>query len=99
MSNGVIMGNVLKLEVRDITVDLGNVTAATSAETDVTVDGLAVGDMVFVNKPSLEAGIGIVNCRVKAADTLAITTMNATAGAINEASETFKLLIVKASGQ
>ena len=69
-----------------------NVTATnTTQETDVTVTGLTTDMMVFVNKPSHNAGVGIVNVRVKAADTLSIQYMNATGTGVNPASESYKL--------
>lgn len=56
--------------------------ANTSAEQTTTVPGLRVGDVVTVNKPTAQAGIGVVNARVSAADTLAITFMNSTASGV-----------------
>jgi hypothetical protein len=59
------------------------VSANTSAEQTFTVTGLAVGDVVTgVNKPTTQAGIGIVGYRISAANTLAITFANFTAGSI-----------------
>lgn len=95
MSAGVISGNAFHIEVRDVTIDHASCAANTSIETTVTVNGLKTGDAVFVNKPSLEAGLAVANARVSAADTLAVQVINTTAGAIDEASETYKLLIVR----
>ena len=81
--------------VVDITVDLGSVAANTSEEETTTVVGLTTDMMVFVNKPSLDAGIGIVGARVSAKDTLILTVMNSTAGAVDAASETYKLFWFK----
>lgn len=58
------------------------VSANTSAEQTFTVTGLKVGDFVGVNKPTAQAGLAIVGCRVSAADTLAITFGNFTASGI-----------------
>src|SRR5712691_6459698 len=56
------------------------VAANTTAEQTFTVTGLAVGDVVIsVNKPTAQAGLGIVGWRVSAANTLAITFSNNTA--------------------
>jgi hypothetical protein len=81
--------------VANITVDLGSVAANTSEEETTTVAGLTTDMMVFVNKPSLDAGIGIVGARVSAADTLVLTVMNSTAGAVDASSETYKLFWFK----
>lgn len=67
------------------------VSANTTAEQTFTVTGLAVGDMVAgINKPTTQAGLGIVGSRVSAANTLAITFSNNTAGSITPtAGETY----------
>ena len=68
------------------------VAANTTAEQTFTVTGLAVGDVVFVNKPTAQAGLGIVGARVSAANTLAITFVNATASPITPtAAETYRI--------
>lgn len=67
------------------TLDVASVASATTAEQTFTVTGLQAGSAVFVNKPDLDAGLGIANARVSAADTIAITFVNATAGAIDPA--------------
>lgn len=75
--------------VVSLSINVASVAANTSAEQDFTVTGLAVGDMVFVNKPSLSAGLGVTNCRVKSANTLSITFTNSTAAPIDPAAETY----------
>lgn len=89
------MGNAANISVISATIDPASVAAATSAEQTFTVTGLKVGDQVAVSKPTATAGLGIVNARVSAADTLAITFMNATAGAIDAGSETYTILVVR----
>lgn len=69
-----------------------SVAANTTAEQTFTVNGLITSDVVVVNKPSLDAGIGIVNARVSAANTLAITYGNFTGGAIVPTEETYKVI-------
>jgi hypothetical protein len=75
--------------------DPASVAALTTAEQTFTVTGLATTDKVFVNKPSNTAGLGIVNARVSAADTLAITFMNCTASPIDAASETYTITAIR----
>lgn len=72
-----------------------SVAANTTAEQTFTVNGLVVNDIVTVNKPSLNAGIGIVNVRVSAADTLAITYSNNTGSPIVPTTETYKIVSVR----
>ncbi|MCK5602175.1 hypothetical protein KAR91_09910 [Candidatus Pacearchaeota archaeon] len=81
--------------VADITVDLGSVAANTTEEETVTVPGLTTDMYVMVNKPSLDAGIGIAGARVSAANTLILTVVNSTAGAVDASSETYKLFWFK----
>ena len=85
----------LQLAQLSASLDVASVAANVSAEQTFTVAGLAVGDLVFVLKPSLTAGLGIVNARVSAADTLAITFMNTTAGALDPAAETYLIFVMR----
>lgn len=72
------------------------VSANTTAEQTFTVTGLGTNDIVFVNKPTAQAGLGIVGARVSATDTLAITFSNNTAGAITPtAGETYTIAAVR----
>lgn len=81
--------------VADITLDVASVAADTSAEQTFTVPGLDTGMVVMVNKPALDAGLAVGNARVSAADTLALTFINATASPINPGSEVYKLFWLK----
>ena len=72
-----------------------SVAANTTAEQTFTVNGLVISDIVTVNKPSLDAGIGIVNVRVSAANTLAITYINATASPVVPTAETYNIMSVR----
>lgn len=80
------------VKVYTATINPASIAAATSAEQTFTVTGLAVGDIPVVVKPTATAGVGIVNARVSATDTLAVTFMNATAGALDPASESYTIL-------
>lgn len=75
--------------------DPASVAANTTAEQTVTVTGLSTQDIVTVNKPSHQAGLGIAGARVSAANTLAVTFVNATAGAIDPTSETYFVVAVR----
>ncbi len=93
--SGIITGNVRAMGIATVTIDPASVATITTAEQTFTVPGLAVGDMVFVNKPSLTAGLGIAGARVSAANTLAITFVNPTADAVNAGSESYRVLWVR----
>lgn len=75
--------------------DVTSVAANTTSEQTFTVSGLTTRDAVFVTKPSHNTGLGVVNARVSAADTLALTFMNTTAGAIDPSAETYFIVAVR----
>ena len=89
------MAQERKLAVISVVIDPASVATITTAEQTFTVPGLEVGDIVFVNKPTLTAGLGIAGARVSAADQLAITFVNPTAGAIDAASQTYLVGVIK----
>jgi hypothetical protein len=72
-----------------------SVGANSTSEQTFTVIGLSTSDYVTVNKPTHTSGIGIVNARVSAKDTLAITFANVTSGAITPPSETYAIVAVR----
>ena len=89
-----VLGNIPKQSVISVTLSPAAVSANTSAEQTFTVNGLQAGDHVAVNKPSAQTGLAIVNVRVSAANTLAITFGNFTAGSITPtASEVYLVLV------
>lgn len=96
MSTLIPRGNVARMFLVQVTYDPANITGtATTTEQDITVTGVKVGDFAMVNKPSSTAGVTIGNVRVKAADTVSIQWVNPTAGAVNPASETYSILILR----
>lgn len=85
-------GNVAKMVIASIVLSPASVAANTTAEQTfaVTGMGLLAGDYVAVNKPTAQAGLGIVGARAAGTDSLAVTFSNNTAGAIvPTASETY----------
>lgn len=81
-----------RVEVYAVALDPVAVAANTIAEQTFTVTGLTTLDHVSINKPSLTAGIGIVNARVSAADTLAVTFINNTGAPVDPPSETYTIV-------
>ena len=51
--------------------------------------------MVFTNKASHNSGVGIINCRVSAADTLAIQFMNVSGAPVTPAAESWLVFWVR----
>lgn len=89
-----VLGNVPKQYVISLTLSPAEVAANTSAEQTFTVAGLMTGDHVAVNKPTAQAGLGLVGARVSGANTLALTFGNFTASPITPtASETYLVMV------
>lgn len=83
MSVGTIMGNTLALGVASVTLSPASVAANTTAEQTFTLPGIRLRDtIVGVSKPTGQAGIGVVNYRVSADDTIAVMFVNATASPV-----------------
>lgn len=98
MSAGIIGGNIKSFGVLSASIAPAATAANTTAEQTFTVRGLLTTDLVVVNKPTAQAGLGIVNARVSAADTLAITYVNATAGSLTATTENYLILVLRPEG-
>ena len=93
---GVLHGNSFASGVISIPLTPASVAAATTAEQLFTVVGLIAGDFVSVNKPSAQAGLGIAGIRVAGANSVGITFVNPTAGAIvPTAGETYLIRYIR----
>lgn len=75
------IGNVWKFANFTLTLSPASVANATSAEQTFTLTGLLATDYVSVNKPTAQAGLGIVNTRA-GAGFIGITFGNFTAATI-----------------
>lgn len=76
-----------------------SVAANTTAEQTFTVSGLTLGGVVFVNKPTAQAGLGIVGARVSANNQIAITFSNNTASPIvPTAAEVYNIGVIRIIG-
>lgn len=87
--------NSNQVEVFSVTFNPASVATITTAEQSVTVPGVRIGDVVIVNKPTLTAGLGIAGARVSDNDTVMITFVNPTAGAIDAGSEVYKVAVFR----
>lgn len=90
MSN-ILTGNITEMGIITVTYDAASQAANDTDEDTVTVSGLKIGDYVALAAPAHEDGIGLCDCRVTADDTLSITWVNSTAGAVDRASADFLL--------
>lgn len=75
-------GNIKGQWVLALTISPTSVAPNTTAEQTFTCNGVLLGDMVDISKPSHQGGLGISNTRVSAANVLAIAFVNATAATI-----------------
>jgi hypothetical protein len=89
-----VTGNLVKQSVISVTLTPAAIVLNTTAEQTFTVNGLLTGDFVSCNKPTAQAGLGIVGCRVSAANTLAITFINATGSSITPTAAQVYLILV-----
>ena len=91
-----VIGNLVKQSVISVTLSPALIVLNTTAEQTFTVNGLLPGDHVACNKPTAQAGLGIVGCRVSAANTLAITFSNNTGSSITPtAAQTYLVLVAR----
>ena len=73
----------------------GVCAATTTTEQFFSVPGATMGSFPIVNKPTLQAGLAIGNCRVSAPGQVAITFANVSSGAITPtAAETYSFAFV-----
>lgn len=86
---------VPRVETYAVSLNPAVIGANSTAEQTFTVNGLNMSDIIIVNKPTHTPGIGIVNARVSAANTLAITYCNVTAGAIDPVLEIYTIVSVR----
>lgn len=99
MSVGLLIGNIQAANKIVATLNPDEVAAAGTDEQTFTVPGLRTTDGVYVVKPTHTAGIGIVNAKVSAANTLALTFVNATASGVNPPSEEYTIHVFSTDGR
>lgn len=81
-----------------VTIDPASLAAGASADTSVTITGVVAGDTVVLNPPAagLTAGLHITGVWVSAADTVKVRIYNSTGGALDQASDTWNYLVIRA---
>jgi hypothetical protein len=97
MSSGIILGNVQAIGVASVTLSPALIVLNTTAEQTFTVPGILATDVIVgVSKPTTQAGLGIVNMRVTAANTVGITFSNNTGSSITPtASQVYLITYVR----
>lgn len=90
------LGNLQLITLLQATISPANVVTATAPSQTFTVNGLTVGDVVVVQKPTVQAGLALGGARVTAANTLSITFVNPTvADILPTAGETYLILVFR----
>lgn len=77
------------------TLDFASIGAAASADLTITVTGAAVNDHVALALPAAPAAGLVFMAFVSAANTVTVRAMNITAGAVDAASATYKVAVIK----
>lgn len=88
------MSNSQKAVILSVALTPALVAANTTAEQIFSLTsgtGITLTDFVSVNKPTAQAGLGIVNARAAGVDQIAITYVNATASSITPTAESYLL--------
>lgn len=98
MTHGITNGNAAGVYVISASLTPAEVATIVTVEQDFTVTGVKVGDAISVNPPGITAGASIVNCRVKAADTVSIQFTNPTAGAVTPLAGTHTFTVFRPEG-
>lgn len=94
-----VQQRLVDVRKEELTFDPASVAPNTTVEQSVTLTGLKSQDIVIaVIKPTLTAGLGVLQGRVSADDTLVIQLINTTSGAIDAASEVYTVIYIKNSG-
>jgi hypothetical protein len=92
-------GNIQLSMMLGLVISPAIVAANTTAEQTFTLQGVQLGDVISVTKPTTQAGLGIVNSRVSAANQVAVTFSNNTgAGITPTAGETYVVELNRPSG-
>jgi hypothetical protein len=84
---------IKRIEANTVAADPGSIAAQTRGSIDVTITGVAVGDIVVMDPPDgLNAGLVYGGCRVTANNTLRIYLANITGAAIDDGSTVYDFL-------
>lgn len=87
--------SISKVLTATASLDFGSIAAQTSADLTVTVTGAATGDAVVMGLPAApESGV-VFNAFVSSANTVTIRATNATSGAVDPASATFRATVIQ----
>lgn len=101
MPSALPYGNANKMNLVSVAASPASVAANTTAGRAITVPGVDAGTdfVLWVTKPTEQAGLGIVGARVSARDTVTVVFVNATAAPIvPTAAEIYTFSIARRDG-
>jgi len=100
MATGNILaeGNIDRVKLISRFLTPVSVAANTTATQSFAIPGLQTGDWIAPTMTVATAGIGIVDARVGANDTMTVTFCNTTGGPIVPTANTFRILVVRSDG-
>lgn len=87
-----LVGRIPRMETYTLDADPVTVAANSTSEQTFNVPGIQGGEIMTCSKPSYTSGLGIVNVRASAKDTVAITFMNITGAPIDPPQEAYVLM-------
>lgn len=94
------LGNVSLTMACSLVLSPAAVVANTIVEQTFTLTGVRAGDIIFVNKPSAQSGLGIAGARSTAANTIGINFTNGTGSDITPtAAERYVILVTRFENQ
>lgn len=95
-SDGVWVAEVGKARLTaTAALDFASINAAASEDLTITVAGAAVGDSVSLGLPAAPTAGIVFNAFVSAANTVTVRATNITGGAVNPASATYRVTVIK----
>lgn len=80
-----------------VAIDPASIASAAVGETSVTITGATVGDTVVLSPPTagLTAGLGLLDARVSAANTVKVRIANLSGGSVDEPSGTWTYMLIR----
>jgi hypothetical protein len=98
MAYTTIQGNLANCSIVAVTFDVASVAANTSAQQNVTVPGVKIGDLAVVINATHSAGLQYSTNPATAADTIPLTVQNSTASPVDPASQTLYFIVFRRDG-
>lgn len=95
MAVSTLVGNILGMAVIQVPLTPVSVNANTTVEQTFTVSGVKLTDYIELAPPSLVTGILVAESRVTAANTIAISFANVTAGPLTPPVGTYQFLVIR----